>query len=416
MNNHKTKLQDYAAKTKFNKHRIEIPFLSKEGIVPIGIDLGYSSTKVYSIFGSFMFPSLPIRAQQIPSPQSEKDIMYKDMDGNVWLVGELALKNLDMMRIQAQPGILYSRRRINSEEFLVLLRVGLFLGLIEDDFGARYKLADYSKLVIQTGLPVLYFIGDQKKITKCFVGNHKYQIRIGHKEWQTVSIDIEEKNINVMTQPFGPLWALAANQYGEITNIDLLRKNFLIFDIGHLIANTYHNKHGLKGNNTSWDNLSMLEIIRLVKQKVIKATDGQADFLDYFFDRILTLDTQSSSFGKIYYGDGQSYDITNDVFKMTEKVAYCAIRELDVIYNYFIDMDMLFLTGGLAKIYYPYFKKHYDSYDLPVLLAESKDNKDPVNNFDTVSANVIGYFNYLVHQLKKNISKNSDKKISKYFV
>jgi len=53
---------------------------------------------------------------------------------------------------------------------------------------------------------------------------------------------------------------------------------------------------------------------------------------------------------------------------------------------------------------------------LPVLLAESKDNKDPVNNFDTVSANVIGYFNYLVHQLKKNISKNSDKKISKYFV
>jgi len=37
MNNHKAKLQDYAAKTKFNKHRIEIPFLNEEGIIPIGI-------------------------------------------------------------------------------------------------------------------------------------------------------------------------------------------------------------------------------------------------------------------------------------------------------------------------------------------------------------------------------------------
>ena len=149
MNNHKAKLQDYAAKTKFNKHRIEIPFLNEEGIIPIGIDIGYSSTKVYSIFGSFMFPSLPIRAQQIPLSQSEKDIMYKDMEGNVWLVGELALKNLDMMRIQAQPRILYSRRRINSEEFLVLLRVGLFLGLIEDDLDDQYKLADYSRLAVK---------------------------------------------------------------------------------------------------------------------------------------------------------------------------------------------------------------------------------------------------------------------------
>ena len=36
----------------------------------------------------------------------------------------------------------------------------------------------------------------------------------------------QKKNINVMTQPFGTLWALAANQYGEITNIDLLGKIF----------------------------------------------------------------------------------------------------------------------------------------------------------------------------------------------
>ena len=71
----------------------------------------------------------------------------------------------------------------------------------------------------------------------------------------------------------------------------------------------------------------MLEIIRLVKQKVIKATDGQADFFGLLFDRILTLDTQSSSFGKIYYGDGQSYDITNDVFKMTEKGLHIVLFE-----------------------------------------------------------------------------------------
>lgn len=402
MNNHKAKLQDYAAKTKFNKHRIEIPFLNEEGIIPIGIDIGYSSTKVYSIFGSFMFPSLPIRAQQIPLSQSEKDIMYKDMEGNVWLVGELALKNLDMMRIQAQPRILYSRRRINSEEFLVLLRVGLFLGLIEDDLDDQYKLADYSRLAIQTGLPEIYIRGDREKLRNCFIGKHNYSIKIGDKKWQTVSIDIEEENISVIPISFGTIWSLAANQIGEITDNDLLQKNILIFDIGHLTANTFHLKHCLVGANTTWEDLSMLEIIHFVRNKAMEATNNQAYFLDYYFDRILTsnINNPSSSFGKIYYGINQFYDITYDVFEMTEKIAKRAIRELDVIYNHLLDIDILYLSGGLAKPYYPYFKKHYASYNLPVLLAESKDNKDPAKNFDTVMANVVGLFNCLVFRLK----------------
>jgi maltose-binding protein MalE len=208
-------------------------------------------------------------------------------------------------------------------------------------------------------------------------------------------------------QPFGTLWALVADRYGEITNINLLERSFLVFDAGHHTANTYYNKHGLAGTSTTWDDLSMLEVIRQVKKKANETTHGQADFLDYFFDRILTLDTPASSFGKILYGDEQVYDITDDILEITEIVAKHAIQQLDIIYNHLIDVNILFLTGGMASAYYPYFKKHYASSYSSVLLAERKDNKDPVYNFDTVMANVVGYFNYLVHQLKKNMRNNN---------
>jgi len=189
MKNNEITLQHYAAKTRFEKHRIDIPFLSEEGIIPIGLDIGYSTTKVYSIFGTYMFLSLPIKvADDFCPPLEDKDIMYKDMEGNIWIVGKLASKNLDEARIQTQPEIIYSRWRINSAEFLVLLRVGLFLGLIEDDLEDRYKIADNSRLAIQTGLPKLYLRGDRVKLEEHFVGKHCYQVKVAKKGWQTRSI------------------------------------------------------------------------------------------------------------------------------------------------------------------------------------------------------------------------------------
>lgn len=397
--NNEFNVSDYAAKTEFKLHEKSLPFVGSGKEVPIGLDIGYSSTTVYSMYGQHIFPSLPIKvSQDFSMVTRETDIKYKDENG-IWYIGSLARSAVENEEIQAQPQTqaLFGRQRINSEEYLVLLRVGLFFGLIKKDLGNTYEIAKDVRLRINTGLPDQYLTRDRTALRERFAGHHHFEIKVGFKDWIKVSFDINERDVHVISQPFGTLWALAADRNGEITNLDLLLKNVLIFDGGQRTVDTYFNRAGLRGISSTWENLSMIQIIRNVRKRVIETTNGKGDFLEYSFDKIIT----SNNAGEIVYGKRQVYNISKDIIDCTEEMAKEAARELDIVYNNLNDVDILVCTGGTGKAFYPYFKKYYNYEGLEVLLAEKTDSENSIDNFDAVFANVVGFYNNLIARLNE---------------
>lgn len=410
-NNFESSISDYAARTEFRLHERPLPFVGSKNEVPIGLDIGYSSTNVYSMFGQHIFPSFPIRVAEDFSMVADKtDIRYRDESGT-WYIGNLARAAIEDGKIQAQSQTLFGRQRINSLEYLVLLRVGLFFGLIKKDLGHTYEIAKDIRLRINTGLPDQYLNRDRLALKERFAGHHHFEIKVGLKDWIKVSFDINEEDVHVISQPFGTLWALAANRNGELTNLDLLIKNVLIFDGGQHTIDTYFNRRGLKGISSTWENLSMMQIIRNVRKRVRGATKGQGDFLEYAFDKIITSDKP----GKIRYGRRQEYDISKDIIECTEEIAKEAARELDTIYDNLNDVDILVCTGGTGKAFYPYFKKYYNYEGLEVLLAEKTDSDNEVENFSAVFANAVGFYNNLIANLNEEYGiESKDEAIAEF--
>lgn len=180
------------------------------------------------------------------------------------------------------------------------------------------------------------------------------------------------------------------------------KKNVLIYDGGQHTVDTYFNKAGLKGINSTWENLSMMEIIKNTRRDVRLATNGKGDFQNYAFDKLITSDTP----GKIIYGRRQVYDMTNDILKNTEKIAEEAAKELDVVYDNLNEVDVLICAGGTGKAFFPYFKKYYNYEGLDVLLAEKTGKEE--TSFTAVFANVVGFFNCLIAELQEELNYDEE--------
>lgn len=409
-------ISDYAAKTQFNFHSIDIPIVEKNNLIPIGLDIGYSATKVYSIYGKHIFPSFLMRfPNEYIINIKDTDILYRNEQGEIWGIGNVARERVLQDGIPIQSKKLYGRQRIDSPEFLVLIRVGLFLGLAKKDLDHTFLMEKERKIKIRTGLPVDYFMTDSENLESKFIGHHRYEVKIGTRDWVKVDLDITEDDITVITQPFGTLWSLIADFQGKLINEKLLGRNVLIYDGGQHTTDTHFNQKGAIGESTTWTDISMVSIINKVKKAVFENTGGKGDFKEYAFDGLITDEIEPCTVRYNNRGSIQLYDFTRDVLKATEEVAKYAISELNIVYNYLADFHALICTGGVGKLFYPYFKNEYSHLD--VILAEKSDATNPAENFDTVLANVVGYFKSLLfemaveEEIQKDIEvkKNSSK-------
>lgn len=384
------RVTDFAPKTEFLFYDIDVPFLKSKDIIPIGLDVGYSSTKVCSVFGRHIFPSFPVKmSEDCTFFDKETNIKYKDENGNLWYVGDLAYNTLESGKALFQENILYGKSRIRSEEYLVLLRVGLFLGLLRKDFTIPKKF----HLKIKTGLPDQYMMDDRAVLKERFIGHHHYSVKIGTHDWVTVSFDIEKDDISIISQPFGTLWSLAADIYGDIVNSDLFDStNVLIFDGGYHTIDTYFNKAGAKGTSSTWTNIAMNEIYKKTRTKIYKATNENKYIRQYEIVKYLKSPTRP---GQVPWGNRQWYAFDKDLLENMEEVAKEAIRQLLITYENLDDVDLVVCTGGTGKAFYPIFKKNLR---VDVTLAEKSDG-DITENFDAVHANVVGFFKCLLAEL-----------------
>lgn len=135
--------------------------------------------------------------------------------------------------------MLLGRQRVQSEDFVVQLRVDLFFAKRKDLPECGYDI-DERPIKIQTGLPPEFIVQDSEELRNKLVGEYKFSIKVGKRPWVNIRIKLDTKDAFICKQPFGALMANVINEDGVMTNPALLKKNVLILDAGFHTTDTFH--------------------------------------------------------------------------------------------------------------------------------------------------------------------------------
>lgn len=372
-------LTQYSHATSINFHKLNTPM---DLFLPCGIDIGYSAIKLQSPHNHSVIPSLVYRVQKDSALLIEDtDIRYRDSDGNIWYVGSLAKRALRKDNTNIKQSTLLSRQRLQSEEFMVQIRVAMFVSKLQQLTNTGYVVDD-RPLKIQTGLPPEFHLSDSSEIKERFIGEHNFSIKIGNREWMDVQLRIGKNDVYSCKQPFGTLMYCCVNEEGVLYNMDFLRRNVLILDVGFHTADTFCCNQGAdEGESITWENLAMQEVYHRTCDDIAKNTDNRADISVFALEKSL-------ADGFVYYGPKkEKYVFTEDFKKNLRGVALDLIDQIMTTYNSMIDIDVIVLTGGTGAAWYPFFEEYFKELNTEVILAG--DNSSAFSN-------VKGYYNLLV--------------------
>lgn len=373
---------------------------SIDSYIPCGIDIGYSAIKCKSIYNEVILPSIVYKLEGEDNPlyTDDLDIRYKDADGNVWFVGDLAKRTL-RTKTKVDTDALLDRNRVYSESFIVQIRVAMFLCMLRGLDNKNYDV-DNRQLAIETGLPSNYIKADSYYLREKFQQEHVFSIKIGKRPWKNVRITIHPENLTLCMQPYGTLMSCVKNEQGITVNGNLIKQTALIVDPGFHTADTLLYVKGTTTGKVLTEELGMQEILERTCKDIAKKTHYQAELSVYDLERHL-LD------GFIYYGHKkEKYDFTMDFQRNLREVCMEFIETLNIAYDHMAEVDVIILTGGTGKAWEQYFREEYGDLGGTELIVANKKDDDESSN-DIVLANVQGYFNLIMAILKRNQHKKA---------
>jgi len=378
-------LEKYCYQTDIVFQQLECPVTDT---LLCGIDIGYSGIKIQSSYNASTIPSIVAREKKdAPLLVGAEDIRYRDEKGRVWYVGSLAKKTLLYGSTAVKPTTLLGRQRVQSEDFLVQLRVGLFFAKLKDLPEGGYDIDD-RPMKVQTGLPPEFIVQDSEELRNKFEGDHKYAVKIGKRPWVNVRIKLETKDVYICKQPFGTLMASVINADGVMTNPGLLKKNVLILDAGFHTTDTFHCIQGTReGIALTWESYAMQEVYQRTCEDILNATGNKADISVYNLEK--AFDT-----GIVNYGPKKEpYSFAKDFYRNLKAVCVELLDELNAAYNSMMNVDVILLTGGTGVAWEKYIRDYYkETKALEISLA---------GDGNQVSrANVKGYYNLLVSRFR----------------
>ena len=375
-------LTQYSHSTQLNFSAIPCPV---ESFMPCGIDIGYSAIKLQSPHNNSVIPSLVYKvAKDSALLIEDSDIRYRDADGNIWYVGSLAKRALRKDNTNIKQSTLLSRQRLQSEEFMVQIRVAMFVARLKELTDGGYVIDD-RPLKIQTGLPPEFHLSDSKEIKDKFIGEHVFGVKIGNRQWMNVKLVVGKNDVYSCKQPFGTLMYCCVDNQGQFYNADFLRRNVLILDAGFHTTDTFCCIQGAdEGESITWESLAMQEVFRRTCEDISKNTNNRADISVFALEKSLAE-------GFVYYGPKKEmYKFTQDFEKNLRAVAHDLIEQVMTTYNSMIDIDVIVLTGGTGAAWYPFFKEYFKELNTEILLA---------GDSEATFSNVKGYYNLLISRL-----------------
>jgi plasmid segregation protein ParM len=194
--------------------------MKQNGIVTIGLDVGYGLTKAVADNGkSVCFESRVAPAEFI---RFQADIgakvvtngltLHDDQEGDLW-IGELASR-------QGRPGAVRSprdRNRVNDP---------ITTHLADAAFAMLLPGRDYASIRVVTGPPVAFY-RDAFQLSQQMLGTH-------HILLEGRSLTVEVEDVLVVPQPFGALLSLILDEHGmmKTASLDLVEGRVGVLDIG----------------------------------------------------------------------------------------------------------------------------------------------------------------------------------------
>ena len=233
-----------------------------DGTWPVALDIGYSAVKLFSPNIVSRFPSYAKRIDEgfnfvgnIPW----YSILYRNDDaGEKWIVGQMAQDLMSSADTSDSEQSLYGRDRYGHAMFKVVAETGLGIGLMENEFGGPKN----DKIVIQTGLPEKY-MRDEYDLRDVLSGHHNFSLKVGNDDWKNFSVDIENNNIFVMSQPKGTLFSVSISQDGRFHKdaAKYLSSSVIVFDPGFGTLDIFPVRSGTVGQGETYPDLGMERIL-----------------------------------------------------------------------------------------------------------------------------------------------------------
>lgn len=367
----------------------EQPFPGSEEKWVIGLDIGYSAVKGISQNALWCFPAY---AKQIPSDRlvlkspEKTDIRYRDNSGT-WVVGNLAYNEATVGDIIDSESELYGRHRYFSPMFKVIASVGLALGLNENSFGSPKD----KKIVLQTGLPPKYLIGDDKNdLVDALAGHYCFELAVGNKDWKKYEFTIDRENLYIMAQPLGALVSASVSKNGKPvpTARNYYSSDVIVFDPGFGTVDSYviHMGNVMKERCETFSNLGMHEVFERTCNDIMNQFNIQLPITEFqsrlAFGNIKIVNKKKMS--------SQLYDFSELLDKNCRQVCADVIEKLKSVYNYFARTDYIIATGGTYEAWKNIFSDTFSEMT-SLQLVPANINDVSLSN---VFSNVRGYYFY----------------------
>lgn len=354
----------------------------------IGLDVGYSATKVFHENGYFVFPSFAKKLDGgMLNIHNEMDILYRDDEtGEIYMVGYVAQDMTESTNTNDTDGELFSRKRYSDKRFKIICNTAMAMALD--------KKADDREVVVQTGLPSSYVTGDTPAIKKALSKNARFSMKVGEGQWKQYDISIDPENIYVMPQPAGALYSLLikndGNYVADAKNI--LSSNLLILDIGFGTFDFYGIKNRAISCKESIDEIGMREVLKKTSKKILAEINedirvaalqkGLANgYVEYTEDE--TMKSRQVEIGPIL--ESASKEVMKDAMNRAKSVT-----------NTFRGYNYIIVDGGTGEAWYEDIKQWLSGMETIKVMPSNFNDRLPM-----IYSNARGYYMYRYMACKK---------------
>ena len=322
----------------------------------IGLDIGYSSVKVYSHYFAGCFPSFvkEIDTNNFIGTYKDTDILYQDEKGKRYVIGEHALAATSANDTNDDINILCSRNRYYSPSFLILARVGIAMAIKKNKYGGK---TPGQKIFIETGLPPKFRAIDTPMLIDVLEGSHNFKLKIGNDNWINYSFILNNNNISVTDQPIGSIYSASKSNNGDTIN-NYIDCNTLVLDGGFGTLDTFYiSDRNILLSNTFTD-LGMKSILQSVSDKIFKKYNklipvhAMQNILKTGETNIYNRRTKQSK--KINIIE----DLRSSNFEIFEKALDRVETGIDDLDN----LNYILVTGGTGDAWLPYIKNRYSDF------------------------------------------------------
>lgn len=355
---------------------------------PIGIDMGYSSCKIYAPNCAAMFPNFAVRLKEKPRLFGNADdswILYHDLkNDNYWLVGDAAHKHILQDGITISDEAVFGRARYDDPMFVVIVETGLGIALMSNKYGTPKG----KTIHVQTGLPPKYLKEDSKPLKDTFSGEHYFSLQIGSMPEKEFRFTIQKPHVEIMEQPLGTLFSVTTDNQGH-TKLDYFQKNGLIFDAGFRTLDLFPIVNKQAGEKETLPEYGMISIFEDTIKKIYEEYEQEISLVGMqqcLTNGMVRIHQKFSSEDKPFQAflEDANNRICNDAIEK--------LGQIYPLYNY----DYLIVTGGTGAAWNDTI--HEKLKGLKTLEVLNGNTNEPSMPFSM--ANVRGYYMYLQVRLK----------------